>query len=462
MLLPQTKEREYRFKLALRMGLPIFALLLALIIHTFIDNSKTLQLSFYLESLLALVFSIYFIFYLIYSGFEVKITDDVSKTFTREYLYKYLKDELKKKEKYTFLLISIDNLQDINSLYGLKNGDKVLEKVAIWVGSYLQSQTEYKFPLGHLKGGDFIIGLEGFKEEYVTMLELMCLKANEFKVAEIEVKLSAAISDSNYSKDLDYIIENLYEIQEENRNSKVVSTKENFSPNELESAVINAISKRHISVMTQDVFSGNKVVFKECFIKIKIKNNKMLYPKSYMKIINKLGLGLEYDLMVLEDIILNANVKDGEIYAINVSPTSLRNEIFLSTTKDLLKDSKIKIMFILSEAEYYSHISRYKNILEKFKCSDILIAIDRLGSIHTSFLYLRELSVDFVRFDSYYSHKERLKENSAIIKGFNLMAHEKGIKTWMKNIENIQTLKIIQELEIDCLQGKELSSLLSI
>ena len=55
MLLPQTKEREYRFKLALRMGLPIFALIIALVSHTLIDNYVTLNISFYVESLALLV-----------------------------------------------------------------------------------------------------------------------------------------------------------------------------------------------------------------------------------------------------------------------------------------------------------------------------------------------------------------------------------------------------------------------
>jgi GGDEF domain-containing protein len=72
--------------------------------------------------------SIYFIFYLIYRGFNVKITDDVSKTFTREYLFGYLKKELKTNKEYTLILVSIDNLNDINSLYSIKNGDKVLLK----------------------------------------------------------------------------------------------------------------------------------------------------------------------------------------------------------------------------------------------------------------------------------------------------------------------------------------------
>ncbi|MDQ7067431.1 MAG: diguanylate cyclase [Sulfurimonas sp.] len=176
MLLPQTKEREYRFKLALRMGLPIFALLLALITHTFITNSQTLQTSFYVESLLVLVFSIYFILYLIYNGFDVKITDDVSKTFTREYLFKYLKEKLKKEQDYTLILISIDNLSDINSLYGIKNGDRVLKEVAAWIVEYLQDQKIDNFPIGHIKGGDFIIGVSGTKNEYSTVLELMLFK----------------------------------------------------------------------------------------------------------------------------------------------------------------------------------------------------------------------------------------------------------------------------------------------
>ena len=61
MYLPEKKEREYRFRLALRMGLPIFALIFALVTHTFITNYKNLDVGFYIESLLALIFGVYFI-----------------------------------------------------------------------------------------------------------------------------------------------------------------------------------------------------------------------------------------------------------------------------------------------------------------------------------------------------------------------------------------------------------------
>jgi len=459
MLLPQTKEREYRFRLALRMGLPIFGLVLALLFHTLIDNYETLQSSFYIEAVLLLIFSIYFILYLIYNGFDVKIIDDVSKTFSREYLFKYLKDKLKKEKEYTLILISIDNLDDINSLYGIKNGEKVLRKVASWVAEYLQAHKIEKFPLGHIKGGDFIIGLEGLKNEYATILELMCLKSNEFQVEDMEVKLSGAISDTTYSYELDHIVDNLFELQEQRKELKKDNYRQTMKPNELEFFVIDAINKHSVSIMSQDVFEGDRVAFKECFIKLKSSNGNLLYPKSYTKIINKLGLVIEYDLMVLEKIILHVSKDTETVYALGISPTSLRNSKFLSTTRELLKNSNKKIMFILSEHEYYSHTNRYNSIIKTLKDIGVMIAIDKLGSYHTSFLYLKDLDIDVIRFDTQYSTYEKMQSNSAIIKGFKVMATHKKIKTWIKNIETSQACEVAKEFDIDYLQGKYLSTL---
>ena len=462
MLLPQTKEREYRFRLALRIGLPIFALVLALILETLITDRETLSLSFYFESILLLAFSIYFILYIIYSSFNVKITDDISKTFTREYLYNYLKKEIKDKKEYTLILITIDNLHDINKLYGLKNGDKTLLEVAKWIGNYLKNEKINNFPLGHIKGGDFIIGLKGTKDKYNTMLELMYLKSNEFKVDNIEVKISGAITDTSYSNKLSYMVENLFELQEKNKRVKSKYNEEDIDPNELESYIINAINSKSIIVSTQEIYEDNEKAFKECFVKLKASDGRLFYPKRYMKVINKLGLSVAFDLMVLEHIILNCTDVSSEIYAINISPTSIRNENFLSHTKELLKSHDIptkKIMFILSEQEYYSHVSRYNSILNSLRALGVLIAIDRLGSQQTSFLYLRELNIDVVRFDSYYSKEIKDKKNHSIISGFNTMAQEKGVKTWIKNIENKESLELAKKMNIDYIQGKHLADL---
>ncbi|MDD5203292.1 MAG: diguanylate cyclase, partial [Sulfurimonas sp.] len=258
MLLPQTKEREYRFKLALRMGLPIFALLITFFLTTSISESQTLSALFYIEAVLLLAFSIYFILYIIYNGFDTRVTEIVSKTFTREYLYEYLKKELKKEKEYTLVLISIDNLHDINTLYGIKNGDKVLFEVAKWIGTYIEKKDIKNFPLGHIKGGDFVLGFKANKNKYNTVLELMCLQAEDFKIDDIEIKISGAITDTSFSNELEYMIENLFEIQEMHRHKKSSQNNDVIAPNDLEFLVIDALKRKTFIVMTQNIFEKDK------------------------------------------------------------------------------------------------------------------------------------------------------------------------------------------------------------
>ena len=460
MLLPETKEREYRFRLALRIGLPIFALVLALVSNTLITTYESLQATFYIESILLLAFSIYFIFYLIYSGFDKKITDEITKTFSREYLYKYLKKAIKKEQDYTLILISVDNLNDINSRYGIKNGDKTLYEVAKYIGEYLQNKNIYNFPMGHIKGGDFIIGLGGKKSQYITMLELLCLKSSEFKVDDIEVKISGAITDTTFSNELDYMVENLFDLQEENKNQKLAHKNSEIKPNELEFFIINAIKDGSLALISQSVFENGVSVIKECFVKLKMPDGKIIHQKNYMKVIDKLGLMVDFDLMVLEYIIEHYINKNSEIYAINISPTSLRNGTFLAKVKTMLNDNeniKNRIMFILSEQEYYSQTDKYNNILKTLRESGLLIVIDRLGSLHTSYLYLKDLDINAVRFDSFLTKEMESKNYKSIIEGFNLMAHAKGVKTWIRMIESEDTKNEAKKIGIDYLQGKYLA-----
>ncbi len=462
MLLPKTKEREYRFKLALRMGIPIFGLVLALISHTLITSYENLSASFYIESIIVLVFSIYFIFYLIYHGFETKITHSVTNAFTKEYLYEYLSKEIITNKEYTLILISCDNIEDINTRYGIQNGDKVLYEVSRWISKYLKSKKIINYPFGHIKNGDFVVGLKGTKEQYTTIMELMCLKSDELKVNDIEVNISGAINDTTYSYNLDYLIENLFEIQKQNRNHKIQSSKyEEISPSELESFVIKALANKSFVMKKQAIIEDDKVVMNEYFVKLITPCGKELHPKAYMKILDKLRLMVDFDLMILRNTIEEFAVESQEIFALNISPTSIRNYKFLSEFKELFKKNKDlqhKIMFILNEREYYSRIDRYKDILDTLRAEGVLIALDKLGASHTSFLYFRELNVDAVRFGAHYT-KKLDEDDQIILGGFIKMAKDRDVKTWVKMIEDQDKKEKVISLGIDYIQGKYLAPL---
>ncbi len=460
MLLPETKEREHRFKLALRIGFPIFALLFALISSTLINTYESLHVTFYFTSILLFTFSIYFIFFLIYKGFDVKITESISKTFTRDYLYTYLNEKLK--EDYSLILISIDNLNDINTKYGIKNGDKVLFHVAQYIGKYLEDKNIHNFPIGYIKGGDLIVGLNGVKENFQTMIELLCLKSSEYKVDEIEINISATIIDSVFSDNLDYLIEKLFELKNENENIRFLDNKELIDPNDLELYVINAIKEKSLILMTQDVYENNVLVMKEYFYRIKNFKKKILHPKSYLKIVDRLGLRTQYDFLILENSISHSMSDCKNMFSIVIDPTSLRNNNFLNKAKELLKNNahvKNKIIFMISEFEYYSYTNKFNLILKSLKKEGVKICIDRVGTLHTSFLYLRELDVDMLRFDSFYT-KHIAEENiKSILDGFIVMANMKKVTTWLRMIQTQEEKHIALSMGIDYIQGKLLSDL---
>ncbi len=464
MYLPEIKEREYRFKLALRMGLPIFALVFALVIHTFISNYENLDVAFYIESLLALIFGVYFIFYLIYSGFETKITDDVSKMFTRTYLYKHIKKDLSSNKEYSLLLISLDNLNDINNRYGIKSGDKVLYEVGEWICKHLEENNIINFPIGHVKGGDFIVGLKGNSSNYSTIVELMNLKADELKIDDIEVKLQFALNDTSFSNNLEYMVENLFEIKEfkKHRKDNEKFIKDDLMPNYLEQYVINAIRLKKFVLLKQDIYKDDKVVMSEYFVKLKRPDGKFMYQKSYIKILNKLRLMADYDYMVLQKSIENYK-EDGDItLALSIAPTSVRDRNFYLKVKELLEINphvKNRVMFILSEKEYYSYTQRYSDILNNIRKLGIKITIDKVGSYQSSFLYLRELEIDVIRLDGIYTKEINSKNYLNIVDGFSKMVKSTNTRIWMKMIEDKETYETLKDRNIDYLQGKYLSNL---
>ncbi len=450
MLLPEIKEREQRFTLALRMGLPIFALVLALISHTLITNYSSLETSFYVESLLLLAISTYFIFYLLYKGADVQIRDFASGAFTREYLEKYISNSLKKYDAYTLVLLRVENLSDINQQYGIQAGDRVLKQSVEWLVASLKKEKISNFPIGHFQGGDLILGLKGYKEQYQTVFELLSLKARDFKVEDIEVKISLSCVDTHYSHTLDFLFEKLLQTQEQ---------EESIDPSHLEVMVIQAIKRKNFIIHTQAVFEQKSVIMQECFVKLHGENGKIIYPKTYIKVVQKLGLRLNFDIMVLQECVQKYQ-KSEITLAVNIAPSSLRNEKFVRSAQEILTQAGIKnIVFILAEEEYYSFTSRYNSIIKHLKSFGVAICIDRIGTYHASFLYLRELDIDMIRYDSYYSKEAKMQAHKSIIDGFHLMAEEKKLKTWIKNLQTQASLDMAQKSGIDFMQGKILANI---
>ena len=465
MLLPEEKERAQRFKLALRMGLPIFLLFVIILLSFFSFGDGAVPAFFLVIAVSAFAVMIYYIFYLLYQGQEERITDPITHTFSREYLINYFKKQIDR-GPYTILLVSVRNLTDINSRYGVKKGDRVLYEVGHWIGNFLKEKEIERFPIGHYKGSDFLIGLPGDKEKYQNMIDLMCLKFQNRTIEEIEISLASAIVDTKYSRDIDQLTTRLFQVSDEKLAYKPTFDEDDIDPTELEASVLHAIQRHSFSLMFQIVDEKETASMLEASVKLINGEGKIIHQNKFMPVIDRLGLTRTYDEMILEKVVkLSENVPHNLILAFSLSPSSVRNNSFLERALTLLshnESARGRIMFILNENDYYDHPKRYNELLQAYRRLGIFIAIDNFGAFKSSMTFLKDLKIDVLRFDNTYGKHIATKEYQDIVKGLNVVAQGLGLRTWIRMVEDRSQEKIVTSLGIDFVQGNYLGKIASL
>lgn len=465
MLLPQEKEREHRFKLALRMGLPIFLLFLIVSLSFFTIEKETIPTYYIVMVISVFTVMIYYIFYLIYQGHAERITDPITHTFTREYLSEQFKKEITN-GSYTIILISVRNLAEINSRYGIRKGDRVLYEVAQWIGAFLQDRDINRFPIGHYKGSDFMVGLPGNKDAYKNILDLMCLKFDNRTIDEIEIGLVSAIVDTRFSKDVDRLITRLFEIADEKLENRQNIEEEELDPSQLESSVIDAIKKRSFSLMYQEVHEKNRESMLEASVKLINDEGKIIHQNKFIPVIERLGLSRVFDEMIFEKIVAVCDsVPFHYILAFSLSASSVRNNGFLERAISLLSHNEVargRIMFILNENEYYDHPKRYNELLQAYRRMGVFIAMDNYGAFKSNMTFLKDLHIDILRFNNVYGKHVKEEPYQNIINGLNIIAHGLGLRSWIRMIEDEKEEAIAKNMKIDFVQGNYFGKITSL
>lgn len=466
MLYPQEKERSHRFLLALRTGLPLFSLTIILIITSLSDYFQQIPGDFFILAILILAVFIYFIFYMIYRGFDEQITDPITHTFTRVQVISLLKKEISKHKEYSILLISIENLSDINARYGIKAGDKVLRKIAYKAGTFFLNKGFKKFPIGHFKGGDFIIGLEGSQNKIKPFLEMFCIKYDDLIMNDIEIKIKGSIIDTALSRNVHALIEGVFEAHsnqsEDESDPKILTQNEDISLLEFEENVQTAIKERSFSLMFQPVEADEKTV--HISIKLQGKNGKIIHQKTFMPLVKRLGYEREFDEIVLEKVLEVCKRIENISFVFNLSPSVLRNRHFAYYLRQKLAQNAEgkRLIIILSEKEVYGNMRRYNDLIQQYRDLGLRFVLDNVGSLNASVEYIKRLDVDIIRFDKPFSRHLDSPAYRALLHGYMQMCTELGMRSWIKMVDTQESKAYFEAMKIDYIQGYAVSKIVNL
>jgi EAL domain-containing protein (putative c-di-GMP-specific phosphodiesterase class I) len=146
-----------------------------------------------------------------------------------------------------------------------------------------------------------------------------------------------------------------------------------------------------------------------------------------------------------------------EYGSVNLSGRSLGDEGCLIHIENQLREFAIpaeKICFEITETETIGNLTKAQYFIGRLKNQGCSFALDDFGSGLSSYAYLKNLPVDFLKIDGVFV-KDIASDpvNHAMVESINHIGHVMGRKTIAEFVENQEIAQILEALGVDYMQG---------
>ncbi len=450
MLLSELEERERRFKLALRAGIPIVLLLSLVFYATFIRNTS---LSFDLETALlfgSLVFiTVYFIYFLMELSVKESLVDQTTQGFNQL----AFANKLRKYHPKTLALLIVNNLSTINENYSSTDVDHMLFKIIHLLDRELRAHGLTRALIARRYGAEFLIAINSESPQIEAVFTEFIEKYRT--IDDIDIDYAFAVI-TNIDGNLDQDISRLKDIINTQHKTDVVQDSQKLS--KMEEAALDALEKKQLSLLFRPLLNirTQRVDIYEISVQLRSDEGK-IPPRIFLPIINRLGKGRVYDMALFEHILqLIPLVGHHVCFSFNLSPFSLRDKTFQKQFFEKLHQSGVdpsRIIIELYERKTHHDLSGYLETLNQFRSEGVRIAIDNFGSSNASMEYMKHFHFDIVQFDRDYVTKLDESNTEAMLRSLVQMANELSIVTVAKWVDKPEQKEKLAQMGIQYLQG---------
>lgn len=243
------------------------------------------------------------------------------------------------------------------------------------------------------------------------------------------------------------------------------STKNNtvtdnlFSVNEWRALIRSIISAGEVSFSIQPVKQA-LLADTQCYFEVFahfIHDGKKINNGHLFAMAEKLNLTEELDKKIIRNFVDIKEQYPNDIFALNISKASLYSTDFIhwltlySHTKPVIKNN---LVFELHEISLLYNVHVASIHIDTIKEIGISVCVEHFGTSLTSFRYLQGLDIEYVKIDgSYIQDLVTNSQSQFFIQTVNNICHGFGIKVLTCLIEKPETLKILEDLGCDGVQG---------
>jgi diguanylate cyclase (GGDEF)-like protein/PAS domain S-box-containing protein len=377
---------------------------------------------------------------------------------------------------FALLYIDLDNFKFVNDTLGHLAGDRVLVEVT----EMLSQRIRKSDLLARLGGDEFAILLYDVREDHVLqaaeahrkMLADYAFKYNG-KVINIGCTIGITLFGHEATSKEDLLVQadvachiakrsgrnrvHLYE-PEDQKNMTIMSEDMGWARR-----IKDAIEQDHFRLCCQPIMDmkSGETQRQEVLLRLQGEDGDIILPAGFLPSAERFGLMRAIDRWVVNHAIEALGkqlAKNPKLhYSINLSAESIGDATMLETITNALQRFDVPptaVTFEITETVAIAHLGTAVEFLTRLRNLGCQTALDDFGVGYSSFAYLKDLPVDYVKIDgSFVRDIPRDTLQHAMVRSMNDIAHAMGKQTIAEFVDCEDCLALLRKMGVDFVQG---------
>jgi diguanylate cyclase (GGDEF)-like protein/PAS domain S-box-containing protein len=380
-------------------------------------------------------------------------------------------------ETHALLYLDLDQFKVVNDTFGHSAGDALLRRLAEIVHANIRS-TDL---LARLGGDEFGILLERCSEERALEIAEKIRGAVEgyrfeWQDSFTTVRCSiGVVMMTSENTDVAGLMSSAdvacYSAKDMGRNQVHLYKDSDASTRHEEmkwvSRISSAVEENRLELYFQPIIgigkqNGNARGHYELLLRMRDEDGELVSPDQFIPAAERYNLMSTLDRWVIRAALSELADREAEgearyTIAINLSGTSLSEDRFLADVIAELEKQKLPpgaVCFEITETAAISNLSRVVHFMQTLKKLGCMFSLDDFGSGLSSFTYLKNLPVDYLKIDGQFIRNvvdDTVDES--MVRAIWEVGNAMGIQTIAERVETRQVLEKLGSLGIEYAQG---------
>jgi diguanylate cyclase (GGDEF)-like protein/PAS domain S-box-containing protein len=378
-------------------------------------------------------------------------------------------------EEHALCYLDLDQFKIINDTCGHAAGDELLQKLT----ATLRGKLRKADTLSRLGGDEFAVLLAHCPmEQAIKVAEALRAVIKEFRFVwgDKSFQIGVSVGLVPVTKEQSCAAEILsaadmacYVAKEQGRNRVHVyqldddNMRRRRNEMGMVSAVRRALAEDRFELFAQPIVStcDKTAAHYELLIRMRDEETGYVSPGAFLPAAERYQLMSEIDRWVVEEsmrLLLDQERcgKDIQV-SINLSGQSLSEERFLDDILkklDRLGSCATRVCFEITETAAVNNLSIALKFIEAIKQYGCEFSLDDFGAGVSSFGYLKNLPVDYVKIDGVFIRKIQSNDiDQAMVKAITEVASVMGMETIAEFVENEESFDLLKDIGVDYAQG---------